>query len=251
MAGPAPRAIVPAMTEARIDALFPGRWLGGVSLVLAPGILLAGMLLRLPYHFFFPDQLAAYDAHPTRMFAAYSAVAVGTVLLCPAVVVLAQRIAVRRPTLAVWGGALVVFGLLGRVYHAGSDRFALRLVDVAGVRPATCTVAATYGGYYVLSALSGAIMLGWVVLAVGARRAGVLGAWRARCLAAVSALPIGVLKGTTPLSIVAVSSLAIALVPLRLTVLREGPAPRPRAVLGCSAAVLATLAASVLLDLAA
>jgi hypothetical protein len=32
---------------------FPGRWVGGVSMVLAPIILLAGVLLRIEFHFFF------------------------------------------------------------------------------------------------------------------------------------------------------------------------------------------------------
>ena len=43
---------------------FPGRWVGGVSLVLAPLVLLAGALLRIQYHFFFPAQLAAARYEP-------------------------------------------------------------------------------------------------------------------------------------------------------------------------------------------
>ncbi|MFF0312836.1 hypothetical protein ACFYSC_35900 [Streptosporangium sp. NPDC004379] len=42
----------------------------------------------------------------------------------------------------------------------------------------------------------------------------------------MSALPIGVLKGTGPMSVVAVLGLCAALVPLGAGVLRNGPAPR-------------------------
>jgi hypothetical protein len=69
-----------------------------------------------------------------------------------------------------------------------------------------------------------------------------MGLPRAIALGLMAALPLGVLKGTTPLSIVAVAGLAVALVPLGVRVLREGPAPRARAVVGWTAAVLATIA---------
>jgi hypothetical protein len=66
-------------------APFPGRWVGGVALILGPLVLLTGVLLRLPFHFFFPQQLAAVSVHPTRMAAAYGAVAAGNALLVLAV----------------------------------------------------------------------------------------------------------------------------------------------------------------------
>ncbi|MFF1342808.1 hypothetical protein ACFVYT_33870 [Streptomyces sp. NPDC058290] len=36
------------------EAPLPGRWVGGVALAIAPLLLAAGVLLRLPFHFFFP-----------------------------------------------------------------------------------------------------------------------------------------------------------------------------------------------------
>lgn len=42
---------------------FPGRWIGGLTLILGPLLLLAGVLLRSKFHFFFPDQLRA---NPSR-----------------------------------------------------------------------------------------------------------------------------------------------------------------------------------------
>jgi hypothetical protein len=98
-----------------------------------------------------------------------------------------------------------------------------------------------------MSALSVAIMAGWVVLALGAWRARVLGLFRAVCLAAMSALPLGVLKGTTALSIVAVAGLTVALAPLGVRMLREGEKPGGRAVVGWTIVVIAAGCAMVIL----
>ncbi|HXE61953.1 MAG TPA: hypothetical protein VN519_00340 [Bryobacteraceae bacterium] len=42
-----------------MEQIFPDRWVGGVSMVLAPALLLTGVLLRIRFHFFFPQQLQA------------------------------------------------------------------------------------------------------------------------------------------------------------------------------------------------
>ena len=235
--------IVITMTDNR----FPGRWLGGSALILGPLLMLTGVLLRAGHHFFFPDQLAAYSRHPALMFAAYSAFVAGNVLLWPAVAVLAQRIGLTHPGWALCGGALATFGLFQRTFHAGVDHLAFQLVRVQGVDAATRTVADAYGAYYVLSALSVAIMAGWVVLGIGAWRARVLGPWRALALAAMSALPLGVLKGTTQLSVVAVLGLAAALLPLGIRVLRDGPAPSAGSVARWAILLPAALGIMVLL----
>src|SRR3954451_5475333 len=49
----------------------PGRWLGAASLIVGPLLLLTGILLRIQFHFFFPQQLAAYHDHPPLITAAY------------------------------------------------------------------------------------------------------------------------------------------------------------------------------------
>ncbi|MFD8145347.1 hypothetical protein [Streptomyces sp. NPDC059708] len=207
------------------DAPFPGRWAGGVSLVAAPALLAAGVLLRLPFHFFFPEQLVARVEHPGLITVSYSAFAAGTVLLWPALAVLAARIGRRSPALALWGGILAVLGLFARTFHAGVDHLAFQLADRQGAEAAGRFVGETYGAFHIFSALNPAIMGGWLLLAAGAWRAGVLGPLRASALAVTAALPLGVLKGTTPLSVVAVAGLCLALVPLGVTVLLDGPAP--------------------------
>ncbi|WGK50627.1 hypothetical protein [Streptomyces sp. B146] len=206
--------------------------MGGVSLVVGPLLLLTGVLLRLPFDFFFPAQLRAYGHHPDLMTASYSFVSAGWVLLWPGVTLLAARIGESFRELAVWGGALTVLGLFARAFHAGVDHLAFQLVTVQGAASATRTVSETYGAFHVFSTLNAAIMGGWVLLAIGAYRSRVLGPLRAAALGLASAMPLGVLKGTTPLSVAAAAGLCLALVPLGMAALRNGPTPRAATVAG-------------------
>lgn len=225
-------------------APFPGRWIGGTAMLLGPLLLAAAAALRFRFDFFFPEQLAAYRYHPHLLAAGYGAFAIGCLVLVPAVLALAHRIG---GGWALWGGGLTVLGLITRVFHAGIDQLAFQLVDAEGLAAATRIIEETYTASHVFKVGNAAIMLGWIVLAVGAWRTGVLGPVRSLALAAMSALPLGVLKGTTTLSIVAVLGLCVALLPLGLKVLRTGPRPRPGAVARWLLLVTAVLAAMVLL----
>lgn len=225
---------------------FPGRWVEGAGLVLGPILTLTGVLLRVGFDPFFPGQLAAFASDPGRMTASYSAFAIGNVLLWPAVLALVRRVWPAQPRWALWGGVMVMLGLFARTFHAGVNHLAFQLVDVQGPDSARTTVAASYGVFHVFHSLSGAIFFGWIVLAIGTWRSGVLGIVRSIALASVCALPIGVLKGTWPMSVVSTACLCVALVPLGLRVLRDGPAPRwwayPLALALGSAAVLLGMA---------
>ncbi|NUT42976.1 MAG: hypothetical protein HOV86_23615 [Thermoactinospora sp.] len=205
----------------------PGRWAEGAGLVLGPALLLAGVLVRTGADDFFPGQLAAYDADPGRMVLSYSLFAAGAVLLWPAATALARLIAVTHPALARWGAVLTVLGLFGRVFHAGVSHLAFQLVDALGLEAAQRVVEGTYGAFHVFKAVNVCVMAGWVVLAFGAYRARVMGVARCVALALAAGLPLGVLKGSSdPISLVALAGLAVALVPLGITTLRTGPAPR-------------------------
>ncbi|NUR89255.1 MAG: hypothetical protein HOY71_34670 [Nonomuraea sp.] len=205
----------------------PGRWAEGAGLVLGPALLLAGGLVRVGEVDFFPGQLAAYAADPGRMVTSYSLFAAGAVLLWPAVTALARMVGVTHPALARWGAVLVVLGLFGRVFHAGVSHLAFQLVDALGLAEAQRVVAGTYGAFHVFKAVNVCIMAGWVVLAFGAYRARVMGVARCVALALAAGLPLGVLKGSSdPVSLVALAGLAVALVPLGISTLRTGPAPR-------------------------
>lgn len=220
---------------------FPGRWVGGASMIAGPLLLLSGVLVRLPFHFFFPQQLEACASHPSRMFAAYSLFVAGVILTAPAIVALAQAIGRTHPGWATWGGTLTLLGLFARAFHAGADHVAFELVRIDGAASATRTVAAIYGGYHVVSALNPAIMSGWVVLAVGGFRSRVLHPVQSVGLAAMSSLMIGILKGSSIVSVLATVGLCVAFVPLGVRLLTEHPRPTARrVVLACVGLVALT-----------
>ncbi|MEU4160540.1 hypothetical protein [Actinoplanes sp. NPDC026670] len=203
--------------------------LGGVSLIAGPLLLLTGTLLRLGVPFFFPDQLAAHQRHPTLIAMAYALFLAGTVALWPGVLAVAARVGVSRPGWAVWGGSLVMFGLFARTFHYGVNTFAFSLLDSAGLDLATRAVGAYYTyPEWVVSSLSLAVMTGWIVLAAGCYLSGTLRLPSAIALALMSGLMIGVLKGSTWASAVQVAGLAVAFVPLGVRFLREAGRPSPR-----------------------
>jgi hypothetical protein len=216
---------------------FPGRWVGRLAAILGPLLILTGMLMRIQYHFFVPHQLAAYDHNPGLITAAYASVATGTMLLWPAVLELARRIGATHPRWAIWGGCLVIFGLFTRTFKYGIDHLAFHLVDSQGL-PTALTVIDYYYvawrdvGWHPFRMLSGAVVVGWVVLAIGAYRSGALGLSRSLSLAVVSILALGTLKGTQiPQSLIAAAGLCIAFIPLGVGLLRAGQRPSNRALL--------------------
>jgi hypothetical protein len=227
---------------------FPGPWLGGVSLIVGPCLLLTGTLMRLGVPFFFPHQLAEYQRQPTLISAAYAMFLAGTIALWPGIVAVATRIGVTRPAWALWGGSLVMFGLFARALHYGVNTFAFALVDSAGLNTATQAVGAYYSHReWVASSLSMAVMLGWIVLATGCFLSRTLGLLPAIALALMSGLMIGVLKGSTLASAVQVAGLAVAFVPLGVTFLRGADRPSPRAVWRTMPLLLLFAAGSIVL----
>ncbi|MFF3121333.1 hypothetical protein ACFVRD_02900 [Streptomyces sp. NPDC057908] len=235
------------MLPVEVMEAFPGRWVGGVAMVLGPLLMLAGALVRVRSDFFFPAQLAAYEHDPGLMATSYALFGAGNLLLWPAVAVLAARIGTRSPGWGLWGGVPAMSGLFARTFHAGADHMAFRLTDAEGAEAATRAVSETYGAFQIFSALNLAILAGWLVLALGAWRTRTLGPVRAFALALMAALPLGVLKGTTPLSLVALVGLTAALLPLGFGLLREGPRPSRAAVLRWVPLTLVTLVLMVLL----
>jgi hypothetical protein len=222
---------------------FPGRWFGAASLIVSPPLLLTGVLLRIQFHFFFPQQLAAYHDHPRLMTAASSCFLAGNILLWPAVLSLANMIATRRSGWAAWGASFVIFGLFARTFHAGADYLAFQIVRIDGVDSATKTIAASYGAFHVVSTLNAMILLGWVLLAIGAYLSGTMGLVRSVALGLMAALMMGVLKGSSLTSVIAASGLCVAFVPLGFALLRTPSAPSARSLLLGIAAALVLVAA--------
>lgn len=210
---------------------FPGRWLGGLSLIIAPILLVISALLRIQYNFFFPDQLAAYDTHPTLMLTSYSLFLIGMILLFPAILVLVQLISKKKPRLGLWGGLLVIVGLFARAFHSGVDHFAFQIVEIENVEVATNFVGEFYGMFNVVNILNFSILFGWIVLAIGAYLSKVFGWFRSLALGMMFVLALGVLKGTNMTTIISLTGLCIALPPLGVQVLKSGSKPKLKTVL--------------------
>ena len=81
---------------------FPGRWMGGLSLIIGPLLLLAAALLRIEFHYFYDVQLLAYANHPALIAAAYSCFVLGCLFLWPGIITLVRFIAVKHLNLAIW-----------------------------------------------------------------------------------------------------------------------------------------------------
>lgn len=218
----APRGRAPRTTDEGEPFRFPGRWVGGASLVLGPILIASGALLRVQFHFFAPQQLAAYEAHPTLITAAYSCYSMGSVVLCFGIIALANRIGRWSPVWAAWGGGLAILGLFNRTFSAGVDHLAFQLVRVQDLDTAFKAVSDSYRAFHIFRYLNGAIMIGWVLLEIGAYRSGTLGLVRSVALGLMVMLPFGTLKGTEIRSI-AIVGLCVALIPLGLAMLRDGP----------------------------
>ena len=202
--------------------VFPGAWVGGVALVAAPLLLVVGALLRLPFHFFYPQQLAAFEAHPVRMTIAYNIYALGWVVMLFAILALVQRIGKWSPVWAAWGGCLAILGLFTRTWFAGIDHSAFQLVLVQGLEPAVQAVGDSYRAWAIFRSFNGYIIAGWIVLAIGAYRSGTMGMLRSVALALAWIVPFGALKGTE-IRALGLLGLCIALIPLGVAILRDAP----------------------------
>ena len=201
-------------------------------MILAPILFLVGMLLRMQYHFFFPQQLQAFRNHPTLIITSYNFFVVGNILLFPGILTLVRIIGKKKSQLALWGGMFVILGLFARTFQGGINHLAFQLVNIQGLEPATKTIASTYGAFNIIATLNGTIMFGWLILAIGSYLSGTLGLFRSIALGLMAALMSGVLKGTSLFSIVAGVGLCVALVPLGFKLLKDRPVPDFKAAVG-------------------
>jgi hypothetical protein len=103
--------------------------------------------------------------------------------------------------------------------------------DILTVEQAINVVSKSYGAFHISFLSFIAILSGWIVLAIGCYLSGTLNVARSVALAMMSLLMIGVLKGSSVMSIVYVTGLCVAFVPLGVKVLLEGPIAKPRVIL--------------------
>lgn len=222
----------------------PGRWIGGVALILAPLVWFTGLLLRhlvlrdfTPEQIEFfdrqpfaaPGQLAAYAADPAFVTAAYSLFALGAILQFAAFLALAKIAAAKAPALAAWGMTLLVAGLFARLYFAGVDLTAFELVGASGLDQATKTVMdnyvdLSYGLWRIPVTASVGQFAGGLLLAIAAFRTGTFGTGRALLFLWPCTIWMGVLKESDLFGVLGAAAVCLALVPLGLQVLRNRPA---------------------------
>jgi hypothetical protein len=229
---------------AAVDMYFPGRRLGGATLIAGPLTMCAGYLLRYlstvtaltpqqqawaesrPFAAY--GQLLAYTAEPGLLTLSYAVFALGALLLFPAFVALAQRVG---GGLAFWGGTLLVAGLFARLYFAAADQTAFQLTEVIGLDQATSAIMKeyvdiSYGPWRIPVWASVGQYAGSLLLAVAAWRAGLFGTARAAMLLLAGGTWMGVLKGASIPDVLVTALLCVALVPLGVRMLRDrGPAP--------------------------
>ncbi|TLV02870.1 hypothetical protein [Dyadobacter luticola] len=204
---------------------FPGRWIGGTSMIVAPILMLVSQVLLVKFDFFYPYQLKAYYDHPNLLITAYSLYLAGNILLWPAAATIARYVGQKEPMLGLVGGTLVMFGLFARTFHYGINHMAFQLVNVQNLQSATKAIGDSYGAFHVVSTLSAAIMFGWIILAMGTYRSGMLNLIQSICLGLMSGLMLGVLKGASPFSIICSIGLLIAMLALGKKVLTDGQKP--------------------------
>lgn len=200
---------------------FPGPLLGGLALVLAPLLMLAGELVRIGFYYYYPAQLAAADKHPTLMATSYGLYALGLLLLWPAFLALTYLIGLRLPGWATWGGALAITGSLIRLFHEGVSYLSFQLVDDAGLTTALHAVAASYQHWYVFYPLVACDNWAWIVLAIGAYRSGILGWVPSLGPAVMTWHWSGVLKGSSLGSTAETLGLCAGLIPLGIAILGQ------------------------------
>ncbi|SEG30386.1 hypothetical protein SAMN05444920_102511 [Nonomuraea solani] len=222
-----------------MNTSFPGRWIGGVTLVLGPVVFCAGFLLRYlgtttaltPEQVVWAEkqpfaaygEFVAYVSDPALLTLAYAVFALGALLLFPAFVALGQMVG---GGLAYWGATLLVVGLFARLYFAGADQTAFQLTEALGLDQARSAVMKeyvdiSYGPWRVPVWASVGQYAGSVLLAIAAWRTGLFGTARAVMVVLAGGVWMGVLKGASPGDVVVVTMLCVALVPLGVGMLRD------------------------------
>ncbi len=200
---------------------FPGPKLSGVCFVLAPVLLIPAAFLLFPFEQgTLEERQAALAQQPLRAAAGMELFLAGWMLAAIAAIALARLIAHTRPRIGALGGCLALAGIFVSMFFGGVATYELAMSAV----PDRATVAAIEEGAEppVLILLSGAgIVFGWLVLAFGAYRSRLLGVVPSVALAATALVPAAVLGGYPVLMPVPFLGMAIALIPLGLSLLRS------------------------------
>jgi hypothetical protein len=223
------------------NAWLPGRVIGGVALIVGPVLWLTALVLRWAglrttplsseqrawlgeQPFAAPGQLMAYAHDPVLVIAGYATFAAACFALIFAIISFARVVTERSYLLGQIGAVAVVASLVARLYFSGIDMTAFRLVDVMGLAAATrfvmdSYVELSYGLAYVPVTAAFGALVGGVLLAAGALRAGVFGVVRSVLLLMWAWTFGGVLKESDLGAIVGGIGLCLVLVPIGVSLL--------------------------------
>lgn len=226
------------------------RLISGLSLILAPLLWTAGLLIQWLARaragltlselgdldeatFAAPMLLEVHARQPGLSTAGSTLLLLGILLMVPAAFALSRQAAARAPWSATLGCVLLTVGLMARMFYLGVDATALNVVERLGAETASSLILDGYGElayafWRVPVIASAGTILGSLLLAFAlfqSERWGLL-----RCLLFLPAgwLGIGVLKEHEPG--VGGFALTIALLPCGFALLR-GHAPRQRCLL--------------------
>src|SRR4051794_13336275 len=148
-----------------------------------------------------------------------NAATAGTVLAAVAVAGLAAMIARHRPRIGRAGGTLALLGLFGPAFFLGVYFAAAQMNSIPARAAAGQALDDTQSTFHVINLAGPCLVVGLILLAVGAYRAGVLGRAQSIGLAVAAIAPVGFISGILPIAVVAWLGLSVALVPLGLRLL--------------------------------
>lgn len=205
------------------DTTFPGSMVTGVCMIAGPLLTIVALALSIgAYKFKGADMMAAMAEHHVRGWFALNLSVVSMIVILVAVIGLAQLISARKAAWGHWAGLVAVVGLAGPIFFEGIfwgsyqltdpayQEAGAHLIDHANVIPST-----------LMNISVPCVVLGWILLGIGAYKAGLLPKTRAICLGLTCLLAPGLAAAIVPLGIAAMVFLAIAIVPLGIELLRQ------------------------------
>lgn len=213
-------------STSRPESRFPGDVITGICMIVGPVILVITSVLAIGiYHAAGIDYVRGMAAHHTRAAAEFDLFIAGWMFLIFALIGLANRITAVRPWLGRAAGIVSIVGLFGPVFFNGvyfggfqltgpsRQTAAGYLIDHAQIIPSN-----------VINISGPALVIGFILLALGAAKAGVLGRPRAVALGLSCVMSAGFISGYMIIAVVAFLGMALALVPLGVSLLRSHPA---------------------------
>jgi hypothetical protein len=206
------------------DVGFPGRTVTGLCMIIAPLLAIIGSLAAVGiYHAKGADFAAGMVGHHFQGEIAFNFAVAGSILLIFAITGVAQAIARVRPRLGQAAGVLVIIGLCGPLFFNGvyfggfqlmqfsqpSASIAGKMMDQAQIIPSN-----------IINISGPALVIGFILLGIGAAKAGVLPRWRAWALGITCITPVGFISGFIVIAAIGFAGATIALLPLGLRLLR-------------------------------